>query len=93
MSSYHVEPCAGTGEKRVPFSTNHAGCILKFVERSVQKYHLSSLAQREAAENLAWWLSRPVEERIAEVERLRKSYYGTIPRLERVARVVSQTQR
>jgi hypothetical protein len=29
---------------------------------------------RTAAESLAWWLSRPAEERIAEVERLRREY-------------------
>jgi len=39
-------------------------------------------------ENLAYWLSRPPEERIAAVEMLRKQYYGTIPRLQRTVEII-----
>ena len=47
------------------------------------------------ARDLAYWLSRPPGERIAEVERLRRIYYGipadgAFPRLQRVARVLDR---
>jgi len=47
------------------------------------------------ARDLAYWLSRPPAERIAEVERLRREYYGIpadgdFPRLQRVARVLDR---
>jgi hypothetical protein len=40
--------------------------------------------------NVEYWLARPAAERIAAVELLRNQYYGTLPRLQRVARVVEQ---
>lgn len=45
------------------------------------------------ARDLAYWLSRPPAERLAEVERLRREYYGippdgAFPRLQRVARLL-----
>jgi hypothetical protein len=40
--------------------------------------------------NLAYWLSRPVEERLATVDYLRKQYYGSTERLQRVARVIQR---
>jgi hypothetical protein len=51
------------------------------------------LTDNEEVENLRFWLSRPPKERVAEVERLRRQYYGTIPRLERTVRIVSLTER
>jgi hypothetical protein len=48
-----------------------------------------TLTDSEGADNLRYCLSRPPEERLAEVERLRRLYYGTIPRLERTVRIVS----
>jgi hypothetical protein len=47
------------------------------------------------ARDLAYWLSRPPAERIAEVERLRREYDGIpadgdFPRLQRVARVLDR---
>jgi hypothetical protein len=47
----------------------------------------------EVRQNLAYWLSRPPEERLRAVEDLRIAYYGPIPRLQRVARVVEQARR
>ena len=43
---------------------------------------------------LAYWLSQPTEQRIAEVERLRREYYGipsdgAFPPIQRVARIVA----
>ena len=49
-------------------------CVVK------QKIHEGN----EARENLVYWLSRPPEERLAAVDALRKQYYGTLPRLQRV---------
>ena len=46
----------------------------------------------EIQQNLEYWLSRPPEERIAAVEELRRQVYGDSHRLQRVARVVQQTQ-
>jgi len=63
------------------------------VERIVRKRSLTATRGHGAVDDLQWWLSRSVRERLEEVERLRKSYYGTIPRFERVARVVSRSSR
>jgi hypothetical protein len=41
--------------------------------------------------DLAYWLSRPPEERVATVDYLRKQCYGSSTRLQRSARVVKQT--
>lgn len=40
--------------------------------------------------DLSYWLSRPVKERIATVDYLRKLYYGSTGRLQRVAGVVQR---
>jgi len=46
----------------------------------------------EVRQNLEYWLSRPVEERVAAVDELRREWYGDSQRLQRIARVVQQTQ-
>ena len=44
-------------------------------------------------EDLAYWLSKTPEERIAAVEQLRKQYYGNYTqRLQRVIRVIQRKQ-
>ena len=48
-----------------------------------------------AARDRAYWLAQPPGARIAEVERLRREYYGipvdgAFPRLQRVARVLER---
>jgi hypothetical protein len=40
--------------------------------------------------DLSYWLSRSPEERIAAVDYLRKQYYGSTERLQRIARVVQR---
>lgn len=45
---------------------------------------------QSAKDDLAYWLSRPAEERIATVDFLRKQYYGSTERLQRVARVIQR---
>jgi len=44
-----------------------------------------------AAADLAYWLSRPPEERIEALERLRRQFYGNSARLQRVARVIQRS--
>ena len=63
------------------------------VERTVRITNLHD--DSEVARTLAYWLSQPAERRIAEVERLRREYYGippdgAFPGLQRVARVLDR---
>ena len=44
-------------------------------------------------DDLAYWLSRTPEERVATVDYLRTQYYGNTTRLQRVARVVQRPPR
>jgi hypothetical protein len=44
-----------------------------------------------AKEDLAFWLRKPPEERVATVDYLRKQYHGSTARLQRSARVIQQT--
>jgi hypothetical protein len=51
------------------------------------------LADGDAAKrDLAYWLSRPPEERIAAVEDLRRQHHGDSARLQRVVRVIDQSE-
>jgi len=38
--------------------------------------------------DLEYWLSQPPEKRLAAVDYLRRQFYGQIPRMEKVARIV-----
>lgn len=42
--------------------------------------------------DLNYWLSRPLEERIAAVEYLRRQYDGSTARLQRIARVIEHSR-
>ena len=42
-------------------------------------------------DDLAYWQNRSPEERIAAVEILRRQYYGSAGRLQRVSRIVERT--
>ncbi len=46
-----------------------------------------------AREDLEYWLSRPLEERVAVVDQLRAEFYGRSHRLQRVARVLQRERR
>lgn len=64
---------------------------MSVIEKVVRKLKLGDgTPEREDRE---YWLSRPPEERIAEVERLRREWYGGLPRLQRLAHVAQQTRR
>jgi len=43
-------------------------------------------------EDMEYWLSRPPGERMEELESLRRHFYGDLPRLQRVARVIQLKQ-
>lgn len=44
-------------------------------------------------EDIEYWLSRPPGERMEELENLRRHFYGDLPRLQRVARVIQRPKR
>jgi hypothetical protein len=46
------------------------------------------LGEETPQDNLAYWLSRSVKERIEAVEILRREYYGIIPRKQKTVSVV-----
>jgi hypothetical protein len=58
------------------------------IEKIVHKADLPEFSEVKAT--LAYWLSRPPEERVAAVERLRRQLHGSAVRLQRVARVVER---
>ncbi len=52
-----------------------------------------NLQDSSVKQDLDYWLSKTVEERLAAVEFLRRQCYGsTTPRLQRVARVVKRSK-
>jgi hypothetical protein len=59
------------------------------IEKVVRKGSLQDFS--EVKENLAHWLSKTPDERISEVERLRRQYHGSSTRLQRLARVVQRS--
>ncbi len=50
------------------------------------------LHESSTKDDLAYWLSKRPEERIAAVDYLRKQYHGSTTRLQRSARVIQRTQ-
>jgi hypothetical protein len=56
--------------------------------------HKTSLHDPEAsARDLAYWLSRPLSERIEAVEALRVQSYGILPPMPRIARVIKRSNK
>ena len=45
---------------------------------------------KSTEKDLLYWLGRPAEERVATVDYLRKQYYGSTERLQRIARVIQR---
>jgi len=60
------------------------------IEKVVRKLDLKSASS--AREDLAYWLGKTPEERIAAIEFLRRQYHGSSERLQRVARVIQRQQ-
>ena len=61
------------------------------IQKIVKKYRLQERAATQ--DDLAYWLSKTPEERVATVDYLRRQYYGNATRLQRVARVVQRPPR
>ena len=47
--------------------------------------------ESSSSDDLVYWLERSPEERISAVEILRRQYYGSSERLQRVSRIVDRT--
>jgi hypothetical protein len=60
------------------------------IEKVVRKGNMKDVI--EVQENLAYWLSKTPEERVAAVEYLRRQLNGSSARLQRCARVVQRSQ-
>ena len=60
------------------------------IEKVVNKRNLKDSSS--IVEDLAYWLSKTPEERVAAVEYLRRQYHGSTTRLQRSTRVVQQTR-
>jgi len=60
------------------------------IEKTVKKLDIEK--DLSIKEDLAYWLSKTPEERIAAIEFLRGQYHGSSARLQRSARVVQQIQ-
>jgi hypothetical protein len=58
------------------------------IEKTVNKLTLSESGS--AKRDLAFWLSKPAEERVAAVDFLRRQYHGSRTRLQKSARVIRQ---
>jgi len=58
------------------------------IKKVIHKHSLNNTSA--AQKDLSYWLSRPSEERLAAVDKLRQQYYGTTPRLQRVARIIQR---
>ena len=61
------------------------------IQKIVKKQHLHERTTTQ--EDLAYWLSKTPEERVATVDYLRTQYYGNTTRLQRIARVVQRLPR
>jgi hypothetical protein len=62
----------------------------KVIERAVQKIDLEKYSSIK--EDLAFWLGKRPQERIAAIEFLRRQYHGSSARLQRSARVIQQAR-
>jgi len=62
------------------------------IKKVVAKQNLQEHKNRSLQDDLAFWLSKSPEERIAAVEYLRKQFYGNTARLQRTARVMQRSQ-
>ncbi len=61
------------------------------MERTIKKRSLQEAGS--ARDELSYWLGKSPEERVAAVDALRRQYYGSAERLQRVARVIQREPR
>ena len=62
----------------------------KMIRKIVKKSRVDDFSS--IREDLAYWLSRPPEERVEIVDYLRRQYHGNTARLQRSARVIQRAQ-
>ena len=62
------------------------------IKKIVVKRNLFEHKYSSIKDDLAYWLSKLPDERIAAVEYLRRQYYGSTTRLQKFARVIQRTQ-
>ena len=60
------------------------------IQKIVKKARIGEFSSIK--EDLAYWLSKPPEERVAAVEFLRRQYNGNTARLQRSARIIQLKQ-
>lgn len=60
------------------------------IQKVVKKRNLNDSSSVQ--EDLAYWLSKTPDERVAAVEYLRRLYHGNTARLQRSARIIQRTQ-
>jgi len=60
------------------------------IKKVITKQNLKEHFKSSIKDDLSYWLSKSPEERIAAVEYLRRQYYGSTARLQRIARVVER---
>ena len=65
--------------------------VVKMIQKIVKIRDLDDRASIK--DDLAYWLSRNPEERLAAVEYMRRQYHGNTARLQRSARVIQRPQR
>jgi hypothetical protein len=62
------------------------GWVKEMIQKIVKKCNVDNCSS--IREDLAYWLSRPPEERVSTVDYLRRQYHGNTARLQRSARVI-----
>ncbi len=60
------------------------------IQKVVSKRNLNNVSSIK--DDLAYWLSKTPDERVAAVDYLRMLYHGNTARLQRSARVIQRTQ-
>lgn len=60
------------------------------IRKVVKKQALN--AYQSIGEDIAYWLSKTIDERLAAVEYLRKQHHGSSARLQRTVRVIQQAR-
>ncbi len=60
------------------------------IKKVVRKANIKDFS--EVKDNLAYWLSKTPEERVAAVEYLRREFIGSSARLQRSAHVIQRSQ-
>ncbi len=63
---------------------------INMIKKVVRRGNLKDFS--EIKENLAYWLSRKPEDRVAALEQLRRQHNGSSARLQRSARVIQYLQ-